>query len=120
MAPFRPLFKIVQNSAAKLPGRSTFYSAIFYLRGRIIGQLATLLKDRRNTLVFQEWAFLDLFLPVLLLPLVPLPILPPLQNPASEASDFSTRLHAVFFVWVRPRWDASSWDLLERRGIKFT
>jgi hypothetical protein len=40
--PFSALFfKIGQNSAAGLSGRSTFYSALFDLRGRTIGQLAT-------------------------------------------------------------------------------
>jgi hypothetical protein len=37
------LFKVVQNSAADLLGRSTFYSALFDLCGRTIGQLATLM-----------------------------------------------------------------------------
>jgi hypothetical protein len=43
--PFRPfLFKIGQNSAAELSVRSTFYSVLFYLCGRTIGQLASLHK----------------------------------------------------------------------------
>ncbi len=42
-APFRSfLFKIDQNSAAELPSRSTFYSDLFDLCGRKIGQFATL------------------------------------------------------------------------------
>jgi hypothetical protein len=42
-APFRPsLFKIGQNSTAELSDRSTFYSALFDLCGRTIGQLAML------------------------------------------------------------------------------
>jgi hypothetical protein len=35
--------KIGQNSTADMFGRYTFYSALFYLCGRTIGQLATLL-----------------------------------------------------------------------------
>ncbi len=40
--------KIGKNSAADLSGRTTFYSALFDLCSRKIGQLATLLQDRRG------------------------------------------------------------------------
>ncbi len=39
------LFKIRQNSAAKLSGRSTFYSALFALGGLKIGELATEIRE---------------------------------------------------------------------------
>jgi hypothetical protein len=39
------LFKIRQNSAAELSTRSTFYSALFDLGGRKIGELATEIRE---------------------------------------------------------------------------
>jgi hypothetical protein len=42
------LYKIGQNSAAALSGCSSFYSALFELCGRKIGQLATLQPDSNH------------------------------------------------------------------------
>jgi len=57
------LFKIGQNSAAELSGHSTFYSALFYLCGRTIGQFAVTLKNWREKIgiIKQLYAFLKLW-----------------------------------------------------------
>ncbi len=39
------MLKIRQNSAAELSGRSAFYSALFDLRGRKFGELATEIRE---------------------------------------------------------------------------
>jgi hypothetical protein len=55
---YGPFFQNRSKFGRKIVRPLHFFSAFFDLCGRTVGQLATLLKDRRSTLVFQEWAFL--------------------------------------------------------------